>query len=437
MRKWMWFFSLLLLLFSPAVFSADKIVVLEVTGPISPAMQDYIQRGIAYAADEHAAAVILQLDTPGGLDSSMRGISEAIINSTVPVITYVYPAGARAASAGVFILYASHLAAMAEGTNVGAASPVSLFGISKPADSANLSSEEKKIVNDAAAYIRSLAQLRGRNANWAEMAVRQAASISANEAKKLNVIDVIADDYPQLLQQLDGHTVIVQGVTEKIKTKNLQLEHIPPDWRYQFLAFITNPNVAYLLMLLAIYGIFFELSNPGLILPGVVGVIALVLVLYAFQLMPINYTGLTLVLFGIICMLFEVYVSSFGIIGVFGILAFIIGSIMLFDVHDANYHLTWSLIFVMSTISILFFLVIFTLAVKSQKKAVVTGREGLIGSEGIVLNIHNDQITVRVLGEIWNAISPHSISPGEKIKVTKIEGLQLTVEPLKHHERKN
>lgn len=435
MRKWILLFSLLLLFCSSQLYAMEKAVILEITGPIGPATQDYIQRGLAYANKEQAVAVIIQLDTPGGLDSSMRGINQAIINSRIPVITYVTPSGARAASAGVFILYASHLAVMSPGTSLGAASPVNLAGSTKAADAKDQSAEEKKTVNDASAYIRSLAQLRGRNADWAELAVRQAASLSATEAKHLKVIDDLADNYPDLLQKVDGHKVLVLGATQTVKTKNLQLEKMAPDWRYQFLSFLTNPNFAYILMLVAIYGLFFELSNPGLVLPGVAGIIALLLVLYAFQLMPINYAGLSLILIGIGFMLFEIYVSSFGIIGFGGVTAFIIGSIMLFDVHDANYHLTWPLIILMSIVSISFFYVIVSLALKSQKKVIVTGREGLISSEGSVTRIVGDEIIVQVLGEIWEARSTHKLHVGQKIKVTSLEGLILKVEPLLEHQR--
>lgn len=436
MYKWICFLFLLLLVNSSA-FSAEKAVVLDVSGPIGPATQDYIQRGISYAETEKAAAVILKLNTPGGLDSSMRGIILAIIHSSIPIITFVHPSGARAASAGLFILYASHFTAMASGTNVGAASPVHLIDTTKPGSNKELNNQERKVMNDAAAYIRSLAQMRGRNSDWAELAVRQAASISATEAKKLNVIDEIADNDQQLLQKMDGHTIVIQGTPEKIKTKNWQLEYLSPDWRYQFLTFITNPNIAYILMLIAVYGLFFELSNPGLVVPGIVGVIALLIVLYAFQLMPINYTGLALIGFGIVCMIFEVYVSSFGILGVGGVIAFIIGSVMLFDIHDVNYRLTWPLIFVMSAISTIFFLIVLSIAVQSHKKAIVTGKEGLIGSTGTVLSVTNGQIVVRVLGEIWNAKSSSPLKSGDNIKVTKIQGLLLIVEPLNHHEQKS
>lgn len=419
---------LLITLFFTSIAIAGKAIVLEVSGPIGPAVQDYIERGIAHAKDEHASLVILQLNTPGGLETSMRGINQAIINSSVPIVTYVYPSGARAASAGLFIMYASHLAVMAPGTNAGAASPVNLFGNLKSTDSKELSTEEKKAVNDATAYLRSLAQLRDRNADWAELAVRQAASVSAEEAKRMKVIDDIADDYPTLLQKINGHTITIQHVPQKIDTTNLVLEKQSPDWRYQFLAFITDPNLVYVLMLVAMYGIFFELSNPGLVLPGVAGLIAMFIVLYALQLLPINYTGLILILIGVGFMIFEVMVSSFGVIGIGGVIAFIIGSIMLFDMNDANYHLNWSLIAVMSVITAVFFLMILKLAVQSQRHKIVSGREGLIGCEGVVLSVTNGNISVRVLGEIWDAKTNQSLNTGDKITVTNIEGLVLSVQ---------
>lgn len=430
MRKWMCFIHLIFLLFSSELLAAEKAIVLNITGAIGPATQDYIERGILHAIDQHATAVILEINTPGGLETSMRGINEAIIKSPIPVIAYVTPAGARAASAGVFIMYASHLTAMAPGTNIGAASPVSLTPSSQTdSTQKKISTEEKKAMNDAAAYIRSLAQLRGRNAEWGELAVREARSISAAEAKNSNVIEIIANDYPDLLNKINGHSVEVLNVQKKLQTTDLQLEKKPPDWRYQFLAFLTNPNMIYLLMLIAIYGIFFELSNPGLVLPGVAGVIALLLLFYALQLAPINYIGLALVLLGITFMIAEVFIGSFGIIGIGGIIAFIIGSIMLFDVNDPSYRVALSLIISMSTITLAFFFIVLNLAFKSHKKNIVSGQEGLIGAEGIVLNITDDKMIVRVLGEIWNATSDTPLHSGQKIKVTKVNGLVLTVAP--------
>lgn len=427
MHKWIVWMALLLISFSPIAFATEKALLLDVNGAIGPASQDYIKRGLTLAQEDHASIIILQLNTPGGLDSSMRSINQAIISSPIPVIAYVAPSGARAASAGTFIMYASHLSAMAPGTNIGAAAPINLLGSNQTKE---LTTEDKKMMNDAIAYIHSLAMLRGRNVSWAESAVRQAASLSAEDAKRLNVINVLANNTKELLEKVDGHTVLVQGALKVIRTKNTQIISDEPDWRYQFLLFITNPNFAYILMLIAIYGLFFELSNPGLVLPGVAGLIALVLVLYAFQLMPINYTGLTLLLIGIAFMIFEVYVSSFGIIGIGGIVAFILGSIMLFDIHNPDYQLAFSLIISMSIISVIFFLMIVGLAIRSHKRAIVTGSEGLINSEGVVISVTTNQIHVQVLGEIWEAQSSSVLEPGMTVKIVKVKGLTLMVEPI-------
>ncbi len=429
MRKWMWLIGIFISLFTTSVIAADKAYVLTIDSAISPATVDYVKRSIAKAAEDHAKLIIIHLNTPGGLETSMRSINEAIITSPIPIATFVTPASARAASAGTFIMYASHIAAMAPGTNIGAASPVNLARSTSEKNN-KPSAEENKAMNDASAYIRSLAQLRGRNIEWAESAVKKAMSISAEEAKKLKVIDVIASNDQELLQKIDGKPVTVLGVTEKLNTNNLILKEILPDWRNQFLSFITNPNIAYILMMIAIYGLFFELSNPGLVLPGVAGIIALLLVLYAFQLMPINYTGLTLILIGIAFMVFEIYVSSFGALGVGGVIAFIIGSIMLFDMQDPNFQITFTLIMSMSLVTAAFFFMVATLAIRSHKKAVVTGAEGLIGSEGMVINTMNEQVIVRVLGEIWEARSNVMLKEGQKIKVIGTQGLILFVEPI-------
>lgn len=435
MRNTCWTVLVLISLFlSCTCFAAKPIIVLEIANTIGPATQDYIQRGLADAEDQKAELVILRLDTPGGLETSMRGINKAILASTVPVVAYVAPAGARAASAGTFILYASHIAAMAPGTNLGAASPVNVDGIPSPTgektDQKNQQTLQKKEMNDAVAYIRSLAQLRDRNVQWAELAVRETVSLSAEEALKQNVINLIANNTDDLLQKLNGQTVEIQNAKQTLQTKDIFIIPMQADWRTEFLSVITNPSVAYILLLIGIYGLFFEFANPGFVMPGIVGVISLLLALYAFQLLPISYVGLSLLLIGIACMVAEVFISTFGVLGIGGIIAFITGSIMLLDTNVPGYSIAWSVILVMSLLSIGFILLIFMLAVGSFRKPVITGREALIGSEGEVLEYHPDCIIVRVQGEIWTAQSETSLHVGQKIQVKKISNLILTVDPI-------
>lgn len=412
--------------YSSLAAAEKRAIQLDITGAISPSSQDFILRGLEYAQRHEDEIVILRLDTPGGLDASMRGVVKAILASPIPVITYVAPEGARAASAGTFILYASHIAAMAPGTNLGAASPVEIGGSSKMP-----SIMEKKVKNDASAYIRSLAQLRGRNADWAEKAVREAVSIPADEALKLKVIDLIAPNVTELLNQVNGHTVIVQGAAKTLQTKNLQIEIVKPDWRYQFLSIITDPSVAYILLLIGIYGLFFEFYNPGLVVPGVVGAISLLIALYAFQLLPINYAGFGLLILGVVFMVIEVMVSSFGVIGIGGVIAFILGSVFLLDTNEPGFNIAWQVILVMSFVSAAFFFIVINLAIRSMNKKVVTGQEALIGKIGEVLECKEDECLARILGEIWKVRSQHVLHKGEKVRVTHVSGLILTVEPVK------
>lgn len=428
--------ALFLGLFSSVSYAAKLAIQLDINGAISPATQDYIQRGLEYAYHHNAEVVILRLDTPGGLDTSMRGINKAILASPVPVVTYVAPEGARAASAGTFILYASHIAAMAPGTNVGAASPVGMGGADLSPNNENkksTSTEAKKVTNDAAAYIRSLAQMRGRNVVWGEGAVRQAVSLSEEEALKQKVIDLTANNVPDLLQKINGHIVNVNGVNKTLQTSDVTIEKIQPDWRYQFLSIITDPSIAYILLLMGIYGLFFEFYNPGFVLPGVVGTICLLLALYAFQLLPINYAGFALLILGILCMIFEAYISSFGILGIAGVVAFIVGSVFLLRSDIPGYGVAWQIILMMSIVSVGFFLLIINLAIRSMRKKIVTGREALIGKIGEVLRFDGNEGQVRIQGEIWNAHSSHSLTLGQKIRVTHVSGLKLTVEPVLHH----
>ena len=424
-------------------------LLLDINGAIGPAVQDYVERGIASAAKEGAKLVILRIDTPGGLETSMRGINKAILASSIPVAAYVAPSGARAASAGTFIVYASHIAAMAPGTNLGAASPVAIgseFGSKEPDSkdlkanvNADLDTHEKKAKEDAAAYIRSLAKLRGRNIDWAEKAVLEAVSISSDEALKLGVIDMIANNETELLKLMNGKVVTVLGKPETLKTAELNIKPMKADWRFDFLASITNPTVAYILLLIGIYGLFFEFSSPGFVLPGVAGAICLLLALYAFQLLPINYVGLALLILGVACMIFEIYISSFGILGIGGAISFIIGSILLMDTESENYKIAWQAILMMSIVTIAFFLVVFNLAIRSLRKKVVTGSEGLIGEIGEVIsikksddteNLKQKEITVRVHGELWTAKAEVSVVIGQQIRVKALSGLLLLIEPV-------
>lgn len=416
-----------------------RAVVLEVKGAIGPAVADYIAQELAAVTSSDTGLVVLRMNTPGGLDGSMRKIISAILASPVPVATFVAPSGARAASAGTYIAYASAVAAMAPGTNIGAATPIQLgggglFGGAKkdnkktpsgePADT-----ETRKIVNDATAYIRSLAELNKRNVEWAEKAVRSADSISAADALKLNVIDVIASNVPDLLRKIDGRSVIVAGKPEQLQTAGLRVVTVAPGLRNEFLAIITNPNVAFILMLIGIYGIVFEFTTPGTMVPGTIGVISLLLALYALNLLPINYAGAGLVLLGVGLMIAEVFIGSFGVIGVAGVIAFGIGSFMMFNSGVPGFELSLSVLAAATIVTAALFVLVIALLLRSRKRPVVTGQEGIMGAEGEALAWQQDEGKVRVQGEIWRARSSHPLEPGTRIKVVNRDGLVLHVEP--------
>ncbi len=451
LRTLLFGFGLLLGLLSPAR-SDNTAVLLDIKGPIGPATSDHVSRGLEKAAEQDATVFILRMDTPGGLDSSMREIIQAILASPVPVVSYVAPSGARAASAGTYISYASHVAAMAPGTNLGAATPVQIGGPGMPplsppkapgndeketeknakdapAESAPPSAMRRKVESDARAYIRSLAQMRGRNVEWAEKAVKEAASLSADEALRENVIDLIADDVPDLLAKLDGREVVVQSKPRRLETSGLGVTYLKADWRTELLAVITNPNVAYILMLIGIYGLLFEFYSPGLVGPGVIGAICLLLALYAFHVLPVSYTGLALTLLGVALMVAEAFLPSFGILGIGGIAAFVIGSIMLMDSDVPGFTIAWQLIGSVALGAGGLLMLVLTLLARSRRRAVVSGPEDMIDDSGPVLDWAGNEGTVRIHGEIWRARAEGSISPGQHVRVVGIDGLTLDVEP--------
>jgi membrane-bound serine protease (ClpP class) len=439
--------ALTMLALLPHARAAQQAVVLDVNGAIGPAIADYVVRGLRSARQSDVGIVILRMNTPGGLDSSMREINAAILASPVAVATYVAPNGARAASAGTYIAYASSIAAMAPGTNIGAATPIQVGGPSffpgggpqRPSgqgkDSGKDSPAEpddtltRKMVNDAAAYIRGLAELHGRNAEWAVEAVRAAASLSASEALKLHVIDLIAADVPDLLRQLDGRDAWVAGKSERLTTAGLDIVTIPPDSRTEMLAIITNPNVAFILMLLGVYGLLFEFLNPGAVAPGLVGALSLLVALYALNLLPVNYAGTALVLLGIALMVMEAHIGSFGLIGVAGIAAFVIGAIFMFPSGAPGFALSLPLVAAAAAVSIVFFLLILAMLLRTRRRRVVTGVEALLGAEGEAVFWQGTEGRVRVLSEIWRARSAGPLAPGARVRVIARDGLTVVVEP--------
>jgi membrane-bound serine protease (ClpP class) len=427
------------------------VTILTLQDAIGPASADYLVRGIQKAGDQGAPLVVIELDTPGGLDTSMRQVVQAILAAPVPVAVYVSPEGARAASAGTYILYAAHIAAMAPATNLGAATPVAIgllgserkpdgkedggkaSGKPGPAASSPVAQAPgdpmaAKQVHDAAAFIRGLAQLRGRNAVWAERAVREAVSLTAGEALRDKVIDVIAKDVPDLLAQVDGRSVRVQSRDVRLATRGASFEVRPPDWRHQLLSVITHPSVALILMMIGVYGLFFELAAPGHGISGVTGAICLLLALFALQLLPVNYAALALILLGLGLLVAELLTPSMGFLGAGGVIAFVAGGILLFDEDVPGFGVPLPLVLGLAAASAAIVMLGGRQALKTYRRPIVSGREALVGLSGEVLEVAKGEVWAQVLGERWRVASSESLATGQRIRVVGVRGLTLDVQ---------
>jgi membrane-bound serine protease (ClpP class) len=457
-----------LLLSAGHALAAPQVWLMNLEGAISPATADYFTHTLEDAQQAGAAVLIVRLDTPGGLDQSMRAMIKEILASAIPVVIWVAPNGSRAASAGTYLLYASHVAAMAPATNVGSSTPVSIGGGSpfpmpgtqpaererdrdKVADEDESATDggatpdrdgnrqrdaappgdamDRKVINDAVAYIRGLAKLRNRNADWAEKTVREAANLTAADALDEKVIDLIAKDLDALLEALNGRTVAVEGGDVTLDLTDAEVTTVEPGWRYEFLALITDPNVAYILLMIGIYGLILEFYNPGTTVPGVTGVICLLLGAYALQMLPVNYAGLALMLLGIALMVAEVFVASFGVLGIGGVISFVMGSIILMDSGLPGYQISLPIIIAFAASSAAIFLFGFGAAMHARNLRVVSGREAMIGAEAVAQADFDDVGPVRAFSENWQARSAQPVRKGERLTVTGIDGLVLTVEP--------
>lgn len=428
-----WLGALAIALLSPAGVRAESadstaapralVLRVELDDAIGPASRSFLVNAIEQAERQRASVLVVELDTPGGLDDSMRDIIKRILAADLPVVVYVAPSGSRAASAGCFILMAAHVAAMAPGTSTGAAHPVNLGGGNVDSTMAS------KVENDAASFMRSLAQKHGRNVEWAESAVRQSASISAEEARTRNVIDIVADDLPALLDSLDGREVAVLSGTRRLALRGARIESVRMGWRDGVLSSIANPNVAYILLMLGTMGLVMELWNPGSIFPGVVGGISLLLAFFALQVLPVNHAGLLLLLLGVVLLVLEIKVTSYGALTIGGIAALTFGSILLFDSPGSLFRVSWSVIAPTVSLMTLFFAFVVGMGLRAQSRKPVTGREGIVGETGSADSELDPQGRVFVHGEYWNARADSRIEAGTAIEVVAVDGRTLVVRP--------
>jgi membrane-bound serine protease (ClpP class) len=422
---------------APAPPPTGGVLIVDIKGAIGVAAARQVSRALEQARQDKVSAIVLRLDTPGGLVTATRDIIREMVAAPVPVIVYVAPSGARAASAGTFIVYAAHIAAMAPGTNVGAATPIELGGLpGMPRDDAKNKSESqttglRKATNDAVAMLRSLAQMRGRNAEWAEKAVREAATLTAEEARKENVIDIFAGSLDELLTQADGRKVTAGGAEHTLATKGVRLATFEPDWRTRLLAVISDPNVAFILLLLGVYGILFEFWSPGTYLPGVVGAISLILALIALSTLPVQYGALALLLLGIALMIGEAFTPGIGALGIGGLIAFLVGSFFLFEPGAADIDISVSIPIIIGAAVATAGFAVFVLgaAMQARQRPAMTGAEEIVGSVGKVIDWQATNGNVRVLGEMWTARSSHPLQPNDTVRVVAREGLTLVVEP--------
>ena len=422
----LWIFLSLSGLAGDALLAQSRSVyVLPAVGSINPGLAEFIIEGIHTAEREKAMALVIELDTPGGMDSSMRAINQAIVNSRVPIIVYVYPKGARAASAGMFITMAADVAAMAPGTNIGAAHPVSV-GLGKMDKVMG-----EKVVNDMAAYARSLAIERGRNADWAEKAVRQSVSIDAKQAQKLKVVDLVADDLDDLLAQVNGREVKVDKEKIILKTVGVPVKTIPEGFRTRVLKTIADPNIAFILMMIGLAGLYFELAHPGAVLPGVVGALSLLLAFYAFQTLPVNFIGLLLIILAFILFFLEIYVTSYGLLAVGATISLLLGSLMLYQKGETGMSVAWSVLIPTVLIVSLFFLLVAGLVLRSQLRRTLTGKAAMVGEQGVAYTDLKPEGQVFVHGEYWQAVSNEPVAAGDTVEVVKVIGLKIYVRPVK------